>query len=86
MLRSQVKTIADFSGGQITKANILALKDSQSPNCLNVHSNLYGVLQKRGGFDSMASTYVDATASGKNLPIKGKDKGGNFYPPSFFSF
>jgi len=82
MIRSKIESIKEFSGGLVTKANPLALKLNQSGDCLNVHSNIFGVLQKRNGFSKLTADgkagighgmfyYVETEATQKLMQYSG---------------
>lgn len=64
MRHEVVLNIDDFSGGLVTKASPLKLETKQSPNCLNVHSDLFGALQKRKGFTEINGTSLASTSYG----------------------
>src|SRR3990167_6478303 len=42
--------------GLNTKAGPLSLDDGESPDCLNVHTNIFGTLIKRAGFSKLSAS------------------------------
>ena len=56
--------------GLNTKAGPLSLDDGESPNCLNVHTNIFGTLIKRKGhtvLNTCPSTHPSTTPAGNGL-------------------
>lgn len=54
----------NFSGGFVSLGSELALQIGQSPDCLNVYSDLYKSLQKRLGYTRLSTASTSATMSG----------------------
>lgn len=68
MIKSAVFTLEDFSGGLNTRAGTMQLEPNQSPNCLNVHSNLFKSLQVRRGSVAITPTAV-SELTGRGLYV-----------------
>src|SRR3990167_4544427 len=49
--------------GLNTKAGPLSLDDGESPDCLNVHTNIFGTLIKRLGYDKLNDAHTHVTTS-----------------------
>src|SRR3990167_7464843 len=49
--------------GLNTKAGPLSLDDGESPQCLNVHTNIFGTLIKRKGYDKLNDAHTHVTTS-----------------------
>ncbi len=62
MIKTSVATLDDFSGGLNTKAGTMQLEINQTPNCLNMHSNLFKSLQPRKGSVAVTPTAVTELA------------------------
>lgn len=58
MLKKSIARLDDFSGGFVTKGSELSLKPSQSPNCQNVHSDIFKSLQKRNGYTKLITNGI----------------------------
>lgn len=66
MIRTSVFAIDDFAGGLNTKTGSMQLPPNYSPNCVNVHSNLYKSLQARNGMSKLNTT-AQAETKGNGL-------------------
>lgn len=55
MIKSNLFQMDDFSGGLNTATSTKGISINQSPNCLNVHSNLYKSLEARKGCTAVSS-------------------------------
>jgi len=55
MITSNILRGDDFSGGLVTKSSELNLQPNQSPDCLNVHSDIFKSLFKRLGYAKLNS-------------------------------
>lgn len=64
MIKSKLFQVNDFSGGLNTKTYEKGLDAQYSPDCLNVHSNLYKSLEFRRGYVSFSNTLADTTCNG----------------------
>ncbi len=66
MLRRQsVLSMKDFSGGLVTRGSELSLNPHQTPDCVNVHTDIFKSVTKRLGYLShLTSPLASATAYG----------------------
>ena len=61
MIKTPIFPIEDFAGGLNTATGSKGIAVNQSPNCLNVHSNLYKTLETRQGCLEVNSSAVAQT-------------------------
>lgn len=56
----------DYSGGLNAAQNPLVIKENETPDCLNVHSNVFGSVERRLGYTKLNSSAVSGapTANG----------------------
>lgn len=52
----------NYSGGLNSAENPLAVKDNESPDCANVHTNVFGSVERRGGKEKLNTSAVGASA------------------------
>ena len=64
MIKSKVFGLEDFSGGLNTRNYAKGLEPQYSPNCVNVHSNLYKNLVIRNGFTVFSNTLAETNSYG----------------------
>jgi hypothetical protein len=65
MIKTPLFPIEDFSGGLNTATGSKGIGVNQSPNCLNVHSNLYKTLETRKGCSKVnSSATTELTGNG----------------------
>lgn len=64
MIKSKIFALEDFSGGLNTGNYAKGLEPKFSPNCANVHSNLYKNLQIRNGTTVFSNTLTETTSYG----------------------
>lgn len=61
---STVVPQTDYAGGLNAAENPLKIKDNESPDCLNAHTNVFGSVEKRKGKIKLNSVTVGATKRG----------------------
>ena len=64
MITASILKGDDFSGGLVTKSSELNLQPNQSPDCLNVHSDIFKSLSKRLGYAKLNSVSQAAACNG----------------------
>ena len=64
MITASILKGDDFSGGLVTKSSELNLQPNQSPDCLNVHSDIFKSLSKRLGYAKLNSVSQAAVCNG----------------------
>lgn len=64
MIKAKVFSIEDFSGGLNTRNYAKGLEPNFSPNCANVHSNLYKNLVIRNGYSVFSNTLAQTNSYG----------------------
>jgi hypothetical protein len=64
MIKAKIFGLEDFSGGLNTRNYAKGLEPHFSPNCVNVHSNLYKNLVVRNGFTSFSNTLAETNSYG----------------------
>jgi len=67
MLRTKIYSLEDFSGGLNTKTSAKGLEPNFSPNCCNVHSNMYKSLVIRNGYTALTSAMAGGQLNGYGL-------------------
>jgi hypothetical protein len=64
MIKAKVFSIEDFSGGLNTRNYAKGLEPNFTPNCANVHSNLYKNLVIRNGYSVFSNTLAQTNSYG----------------------
>lgn len=62
MIKGQPIPQSDYSGGLNAGSNPLQIKDNETPDCVNVHTNVFGSVEKRKGKSKLNSSAVGASA------------------------
>jgi hypothetical protein len=64
MVNASILKGDDFGGGLITKNSEINLQPSETPDCLNVHSDIFKSLSKRLGYAKLSSVSQAASCNG----------------------
>jgi len=64
MLKKPILQQNDFVGGLVTKGPELSLQLNQTPDCLNVYSDIFKKLMRRNGYNKLNSISASATGGG----------------------
>lgn len=61
MMKGSLIPQSDYAGGLNAATNPLQIKDNETPDCLNVHTNVFASVEKRKGKSKLNSSSVGAT-------------------------
>ena len=64
MIKGALLPQVDYAGGLNAAENPLRIKDNETPDCINVHTSVFGSVEKRKGKSKLNSSAVGATAIG----------------------
>lgn len=64
MIKGALLPQTDYSGGLNAGSNPLQIKDNETPDCVNVHTNVFASVEKRRGKTKLNSVTVGASKKG----------------------